>query len=107
MLEGGCGTSAPPERPATAVDETGPSGARRLLAEYIVHGWDLAVASGQAVSLRDADAAIALAALRPLLKPEYRGEAFGPEVPVPAGTPPVARLVAFMGRDPAWTPPSS
>jgi len=39
-----------------------------------------------------------------MLKPEYRGpdKAFGQEVPVPDSAGAVIRLVAFMGRNPAW-----
>ena len=39
-----------------------------------------------------------------MLKPECRGpdKAFGQEVPVPDSAGAVIRLVAFMGRNPAW-----
>jgi hypothetical protein len=40
-----------------------------------------------------------------MLKPEYRGEVFGPEVPVAADAAPIDKLVAFSGRDPQWTAP--
>ncbi|MFD8706024.1 TIGR03086 family metal-binding protein [Kitasatospora sp. NPDC059648] len=76
------------------------------VAEFAVHAWDLARATGQ--STEGLDHEVALAALdwaRGALRPEYRGDeaghhAFGPEVPAPAGAPVYDRLAAFFGRDP-------
>ncbi|MFH9353389.1 TIGR03086 family metal-binding protein [Kitasatospora sp. NPDC017646] len=76
------------------------------IAEFAVHAWDLARATGQ--STEGLDHEVARAALdwsRGALRPEYRGEeaehhAFGPEVPAPAGAPVYDRLAAFFGRDP-------
>jgi len=34
------------------------------------------------------------------LKPQFRGQAFGPEVPVDPDAPLYDRLAAFFGRDP-------
>jgi uncharacterized protein (TIGR03086 family) len=79
------------------------------VADMAVHGWDIAVATGQ--STRDLDPAIAQVSLdwaRENLLPQYRGEegsgkAFGPEVACPPDAPIYDRLVAFFGRDPrAW-----
>ena len=41
-----------------------------------------------------------------MLRPEFRGpdKDFGPEVPAPADATALQRLVAFLGRDPRWTP---
>jgi uncharacterized protein (TIGR03086 family) len=76
------------------------------LAEVVAHGWDIAKASGQSVSL-DADAAAqGLAWSRERLTPERRGSAFGPAVTVPEGVAPVDQLVAWFGRNPAWAPPA-
>ncbi|MFD5462376.1 TIGR03086 family metal-binding protein [Kitasatospora sp. NPDC127059] len=69
--------------------------------EFAVHAWDLAHATGQSTDGLDhqvADAALDWA--HGALKPEYRGEAFGPEVPAPADAPAYDRLAAFFGRDP-------
>lgn len=73
-----------------------------MLMEYVGHGWDLAVATGQAVPFTDAEAEAALAAGRPMLTEQFRGpdKSFGPEVPVPPDAPAVERLVGFLGRDP-------
>lgn len=74
-----------------------------LLMELITHGWDLATATGEPVTYSDAEAEAALAAGRRLLKPEYRGGSFGPEVEPPDDATAVERLVAFLGRDPRWS----
>ncbi|MEU4116259.1 TIGR03086 family metal-binding protein [Kitasatospora sp. NPDC028055] len=76
-------------------------------AEFAVHAWDLARATGR--STEGLDHQVARAALdwaHGALKPEYRGDeadhhAFGPEVPAPPDAPAYDRLAAFFGRDPA------
>ncbi len=75
-----------------------------LIMEFLTHGWDLAAAIGREVSYRDEAADLALKTGRVMLKPEYRGpdKAFGQEVPVRDSAGAVDRLVAFMGRNPAW-----
>ena len=77
-----------------------------VLMETVTHGWDLARATGQATPYDDSSAEIALAAGRSMLAPEYRGadKSFGLEVPVATTAPALDQLVAFMGRDPGWTP---
>jgi len=73
-----------------------------MLIEYVGHGWDLAVATGQPVPYTDAEAQAALDAARGMLQPGYRGpgKTFGYEVEVSNDAPTVERLVAFIGRDP-------
>ena len=75
-----------------------------LIMEFLTHGWDLATAIDRPVSFSDEAADRALTTGRLMLKPEYRGpgKAFGPEVPVPDSAGAVDRLVAFLGRNPAW-----
>ncbi|WP_165845386.1 TIGR03086 family metal-binding protein [Streptacidiphilus pinicola] len=76
-------------------------------AEFAVHGWDLARATGQPTNALDADAAEAsLAWAREALQPQYRGaeeegHAFGPEVRASEALHLPDRLAAFFGRDPA------
>ncbi|EXG79840.1 TIGR03086 family metal-binding protein [Cryptosporangium arvum] len=75
-----------------------------VLAELVVHGWDLARATGQSPRWPEE-------VLRPLVA-EARGMAeqgrqmgiFGPEVPVPADAPSLDRILGLTGRDPAWRP---
>jgi uncharacterized protein (TIGR03086 family) len=73
-----------------------------MLMEYVGHGWDLAVATGQPVPFAEAEAEAALAAGRQMLSQQYRGpdKSFGDEIPVPDDAPAVERLIGFLGRDP-------
>lgn len=77
-----------------------------ILGEYLVHGWDLATATGQL--WRPAEKAVVAAHefLQGMVTPEYRGPGgmFGPEVPVDTDAAPLPRLLGFTGRDPEWTP---
>jgi uncharacterized protein (TIGR03086 family) len=77
-----------------------------LTMEFLVHGWDLATATGRSVKFNPAAADLALATGRQMLQPEYRGpgKSFGYEVEVSDDAGPVDRLVAFMGRDPGRQP---
>ena len=71
--------------------------------EYLTHGWDLAVGSGQPVPYTEAEAAEVLARAEGTLPPQYRGGdmPFGEIVPVAADAPAIDRLAGFMGREPA------
>ena len=69
--------------------------------EYLTHGWDLAVATGQEPGFEEAAGEAALAHAQVILLPEYRQPGyFGDEVPCPGDEPAISRLVAFMGRRP-------
>ena len=75
------------------------------VAEFAVHSWDLANATGQRPDFPAGACEAALAWARGTLLPEFRGDeasdmAFGPEVPAPAGAPPEDQLAAFFGRHP-------
>jgi uncharacterized protein (TIGR03086 family) len=72
------------------------------IAEFAVHAWDLATATGQPVTFDPEIAETALAWSRTTLKPEFRGpdRPFGAEVPIAADAPVYDRLAAFFGRDP-------
>jgi uncharacterized protein (TIGR03086 family) len=73
-----------------------------MLIEYVGHGWDLAVATGQPVPYAEPEAQAALEAARGMLMPAYRGpgQTFGDEVEVSADAAAMDRFVAFIGRDP-------
>lgn len=76
-----------------------------ILWEYHVHGWDLAVATGQPWT-PPAEAAEASLAFAPgMLTPDYQGEgkSFGPPVDVPWDAPALDRLLGISGRDPHWS----
>ena len=69
-------------------------------AELAVHTYDLAAALGRPSGDLDPQVAeVGLSFMRANLKPEIRGEAFGPEQPAPEGADPYQRIAAFAGRD--------
>ncbi len=69
--------------------------------DIVVHGWDLARATGQDTTIEPDLAAEALDISHGLLSPELRATGvFGPEVPISDDDPLHDRLVAFMGRRP-------
>jgi uncharacterized protein (TIGR03086 family) len=89
-------------------DDLGGPGATSIgvvLMETVTHGWDLARATGQPAPFPDEPVERALAAGHGMLAPRFRGDgmAFAAEVEVPADARPLDRLVAFLGRDPAWS----
>ena len=80
------------------------SRADQQIAEFCVHAWDLARATGQPSDLDPEPAEHGLAWSRRMLRPDARGpgKAFGPEVQVPSFAPVYDRLAGWFGRDPAW-----
>jgi uncharacterized protein (TIGR03086 family) len=70
------------------------------LSDIAVHGWDIARATKQQTELDPEVGEVGLAWGRQSLKPEYRGQAFGPEVSVSDSAPVYDRLAAFFGRTP-------
>jgi len=82
------------------------SRADQQITELTVHGWDLAIATGQIADLDPALAEHSLNWSRGMLRAEHRGpgKAFGHEVPVPADAPPYERMAGWFGRDPGWRP---
>ena len=85
-----------------------PAGAIGLVAlnEVLVHGWDLAAATGQPYRPDDASAQACLgfAADFAAGNPEARNSIYGPVVPVPDDAPVFDRLLGQTGRDPGWSP---
>lgn len=73
-----------------------------MTGEYLAHGWDLAVATGQRVRYTDEEAQAARIGLEPLLSPEYRGAGmpFGHVVEISDDADELARFLAFSGRRP-------
>ena len=68
--------------------------------DLVIHAWDLARATGQSADLDPELGAAALAWGQENLKPEFRGQAFGPEVQVPESAPVYDRMAGFFGRAP-------
>jgi uncharacterized protein (TIGR03086 family) len=79
----------------------GPGLAGFTTLDILVHGWDLARATGQPADLDGRLAAHVLGfAEQALATPEGRAGRIGPAVPVAADAPVTQRLVAFLGRRP-------
>jgi uncharacterized protein (TIGR03086 family) len=75
------------------------------LNEVLVHGWDLAVATGQEYRPDPASVQACLEMIGDRTDATDEPEGlFGPVVPVPDGTPPFDRLLGQTGRDPRWAP---
>ncbi|MEU2078087.1 TIGR03086 family metal-binding protein [Streptomyces sp. NPDC057680] len=90
---------------AGGVDLPGGIAAAVAVDELVIHGWDLARATGQEytpdVTALDAAHAFLLAAA----EDETRGGGiFGPVKSVPHDAPLLDRALGLSGRDPGWTP---
>ena len=73
-----------------------------MLAEFVLHGWDLARAIGFHYDVPAELGEATLAAVQPLASMGRDGGWYGPEVPVPADAPAFDRALGLVGRDPAW-----
>jgi uncharacterized protein (TIGR03086 family) len=83
------------DMPGEAVGATG-------LTEVVIHGWDLARATGQPY---DVDPATLGAVLAHVTASAAEGPVeglFGPAVPVADDAPTLDRVIALSGRDPSW-----
>ncbi len=76
------------------------------LGEYLVHGWDLAVATGRSWSAAGEAAEPALEFLHSMVAPEFRGPDsgfFDAEVVAAADATSFEKLLCFGGRQPNWS----
>ncbi|MBM6399355.1 TIGR03086 family metal-binding protein [Phycicoccus sonneratiae] len=89
-----------------------PGGVCGLVAldEVLLHGWDLAAATGQGYRPSGEESAAVLPIVTPPEDPEQaaaeREGLFGAALPVPEGATEFERVLALAGRDPGWTPPA-
>ncbi|MFC9127472.1 TIGR03086 family metal-binding protein [Streptomyces sp. NPDC057099] len=74
--------------------------------ELVIHGWDLARATGQRYVPDPAALQACHGFLEAAVDDPGRGEIFGPVVRVEADAPLLARAVGLSGRDPEWAPRS-
>lgn len=76
------------------------------MAEFTMHSWDLATATGVPIVLDPVLADQSLAWSQRIMKPEYRGtdRGFAQEVPVALNSDPYARLAGWFGRNPRFVP---
>jgi uncharacterized protein (TIGR03086 family) len=91
---------------AGGIDLPGEVAGLVALDELVVHGWDVAKASGQAYEVDDP---AELEAVRQFVAPmadagpEERAGLFGPAVGVPDDAPELDRILGLTGRDPEWS----
>jgi uncharacterized protein (TIGR03086 family) len=76
-----------------------------MLAEFAVHGWDVARTAGAPYEVPDELGRLVLTAVEGMAQMGRDGGWYGPEVPVPADAPAFDRALGLAGRDPSWTPP--
>jgi uncharacterized protein (TIGR03086 family) len=72
------------------------------LDELVIHGWDLAVSTGQAFDVSDEVVDALIPAVT--MMAERRPGIFSPRIEVPADAPKLHTLLGITGRDPAWRP---
>ena len=88
------------------VDLPGEVAARVAINEVVVHGWDLAAATGHdyACETELVQAAYEFAQSAVAQNPDGSEGLFGAPVAVPESAPLLDRLIGLTGRDPAWKP---
>ncbi|MET9735789.1 TIGR03086 family metal-binding protein [Streptomyces sp. NPDC006458] len=88
---------------AGSVDLPGAVAGAVVADELVIHGWDLARATGQAYEPDGAALRSAHGFLLAVAEDAGRGAgAFGPVVSVAEGAPLLSRAVGLSGRDPGW-----
>jgi uncharacterized protein (TIGR03086 family) len=82
-----------------------PDVARVAIDELLVHGWDIATATGQSFAGDDELVAAATAFVHGVAEQNPGGTPglFGPAVTVPGDASPLDQLLGLTGRDPNWT----
>ena len=91
---------------AGGVDLPGEVAGRVAINEVVVHGWDIAAATGHdyACETELLEAAYAFVQSAVTENPDGSPGLFGPPVSVPDSAPLLDRLIGLAGRDPAWRP---
>jgi uncharacterized protein (TIGR03086 family) len=72
------------------------------LTEVVIHGWDLARATGQDYEVNPDIAEAVLANVAQFAAQGPVEGLFGPAVPIAGDAPVLDRIIALSGRDPAW-----
>ncbi len=79
--------------------------AAMLIKEMIVHGWDVAAATGQPVRCSPGLAKLVLATVDQHAELYRQYDGFADPVPVSEDAPVLDRALAHSGRGPGWAPP--
>jgi uncharacterized protein (TIGR03086 family) len=91
---------------AGGVELPGAIAGKVAMNELVVHGWDIAKASGQPFGCDPTSLAACLDFVSLAAVDERGAEGpFGPVVAVPADAAPLDRIIGLTGRDPAWQAP--
>lgn len=85
-----------------AIERTGPS-LGIAMSDQLLHGWDLARATGQDTTMPEGLPEAAYESIHGMFTEEQRAGVFKPEVPVEDGVTPQDRLLAYAGRPPEGT----
>jgi uncharacterized protein (TIGR03086 family) len=88
-----------------SIEMPAPAVATMLASDLVIHGWDLARATGQDFRCDDA---VADMIHRFVADTAAQGRGMGlyaEPVPVADGAPALDRTLGLSGRDPQWTPP--
>jgi uncharacterized protein (TIGR03086 family) len=75
-----------------------------VVGELVVHGWDLARATGQRPAWDEELLGYVLDEVAKSAEFGRQMGVYGPEVDVPASSPTLDRVLGLTGRDPAWMP---
>jgi uncharacterized protein (TIGR03086 family) len=75
-----------------------------MIGELVVHGWDLAKATGQHLEVDDEIVAAVHELTTNMAEQGRAYGAYGAEVQAQAGATPLDRVLALSGRDPSWKP---
>jgi uncharacterized protein (TIGR03086 family) len=88
---------------AGGVDFPGEVAGIVALTEVVIHGWDVARASGQGYDVDPASLEAVLPHVTAIAAEGPVEGLFGPAVPVADDAPTLDRVIALSGRDPAWS----
>jgi uncharacterized protein (TIGR03086 family) len=92
---------------AGGVDLPGEVAGLVALDELVIHGWDVARATGRTYEVDEGSLEAVHGFVAQFSEPgmeETRAGLFGPVVEVPADAPLLDRVVGLTGRDPGWSP---
>jgi uncharacterized protein (TIGR03086 family) len=103
------GAWSSPSAPAGTLDLGGapmpaPAVATMLASDLVLHGWDLARATGQQLRCSPVLAELALGFIAETAEQGRAMGLYGPPVAVADDAAPLDRALALSGRDPHWTP---
>jgi uncharacterized protein (TIGR03086 family) len=90
---------------AGGVDFPGEVGGIIALTEVVIHGWDVAAATGQDYAVEKATLDAVLPHVTAIAAEGPVEGLFGPAVAVADDAPALDRIIALSGRDPAWSSP--